>query len=192
MATTDSRQAGLLIPVETDAGDPEKVARLFVSGLTGLEPEMVRRRWTPKPLPRPGLSEDWAAVGIVNEVSEGTPATKHRDRGIAIATGGSSEVSVFQRLEFSAAFYGPHAQQLADRFRIGAAVNQNQEWLKQFGLVLVSVREHARRQPDLFGAVWADRYDVDFVLGRQLRRAFKVRSISNADFEIYTERGKLE
>lgn len=181
MAAIDSRTAGVLPPL-TDAGnDPEKVIKAYVAAVTGLDAALVRRRWYPKPLERPSLSTDWCAVGLSGHEIEGTPALSHSDSDFSAADGGITRVSEIQRLTFQASFYGPNAQLFADRFRLGVCVGQNNEYLKSKGMTLVSLNPRVVRIPELFGAVWADRYDVDFVVGRALAHEFGVRSIHSAD-----------
>lgn len=65
MAVIDSRQAGVLKQLGKEGGGaPENVIRKWMADITGLPLHRVVRRWLPRPGTRPGIDEDWIAVGV--------------------------------------------------------------------------------------------------------------------------------
>lgn len=187
MASIDSRTAGVLIPASNNPPDPEQIIRLYIAEVTGIDKTLVRKRWYPKPLERPALSVGWCAVGLLGIESDNTPLQKHTDPDILSASG-TTTLTASQKLDFQASFYGSNAQFFSDRLRLGMSVGQNNEFLKSQGLTLLYVNESALRVPELFGAVWCDRFDVNFRIGRAVSHTFGIRSIRGAGIEFIVDR----
>ena len=191
MATTDSRRAGILTPIAASGVDaPEDAMRDWVSGLTGLDSKLVRRRWLPKPGKMPDIGVDWCAVGVLRIKTYGTPYQKSR-KGQGSDMGDITRES-HQTLFCAASFYGPHAAQLSDAFREGAQVFQNAEELEKSGIKLQGIDDEILHLPDFVHEQWVDRFDVTFRVGRKVTRTYGVRDIANAgDIQIQTEKGTL-
>ena len=193
MAVIDSRSAGVLKPIETaNTGEVETRLRLFVSAITGIDKTLVRKRWNQKPAPQPSFDTDWCAVGVVRVRTLGNPDFKGNKGNIQKPDSGDVVSQRHQTLYCVATFYGQNAQEKSDLLRDGLGIPQNNAWLQAQGLVVQGVADEATHIPEFVNQQWLDRYDLSFQIGRKLTRTFGVRTIANADFEIITEKGKLE
>ncbi len=188
MAVIDSRTAGILKPLDRkNLQPPENDIRKWMSDITGLALSKVVRRWLPRPGTRPGLDEDWCAVGVERIQTHGTPYQKGRKGGED--NGDVVRVS-HQTLHCIASFYGPNAALLSDDFREGAQLSQNIDALAAKGLVLQGLAEEVLQTADFFGEQWVPRYDITFKLGRKVERTFGVRDIAKiGPVELHTEKG---
>lgn len=193
MAAIDSRYRGFLEPTRLgNTGDPTDAVRKWVAGITGLELSRVRRRWLAKPGTLPAIGSDWCAVGIDSIETPGTPDQVGVRGDLDKPESGYSVSVSHQRIRFVASFYGADALSLADAFREGAQVWQNRSELERLGLALQVIDPEARHVPDLVGEQWADRFDVQFTLGRAVARTYGVRTLARVgQIVINTEKGKL-
>lgn len=191
MAVIDSRTAGILQPIERkNLQPPENVIRKWISDITGIPLENVVRRWLPRPGTRPGLDEDWCAVGIEKIQTHGTPYQQGHKGQIEVSESGDVVRISHQTLHCIASFYGPNAAVLADDFREGAQVFQNMDDLTAKGLVIQGFADDAVQTADFFGERWIPRFDITFKLGRKVERTFGVRDIAQiGPVELYTEKG---
>ena len=193
MAVIDSRSQGVLQPLKTEnTGEVETRLRLFVSAITGLDKTLVRKRWNQKPATQPPFGTDWCAVGVVRVRSIGNPDFQGNKGNIQKPDSGDVVSKRHQTLFCLASFYGQNAQENADLLRDGLGIPQNNSWLQSQGLTVKTVDDEATHVPEFVNQQWLDRYDLSFQIGRKLTRTFGVRTIANADFEIITEKGKLE
>ena len=120
MAVIDSRQAGVLKQLGKEGGDaPENVIRKWMADITGLPLHRVVRRWLPRPGTRPGIDEDWIAVGVERVQTHGTPYQRGRKGQPEDAESGDVVRETHQTLHCIASFYGPNAAQA-----VGAAVRE--------------------------------------------------------------------
>ena len=189
-SSADSTHAGVLSPVESDYVNPDDVLRIYLSALTGIDKTLVRKRWLQKPGTQPKVDTDWAAVGVDRITTQGTPYHS------AVKPKNASDPDVIRRTSWQtlrcvATFYGPNAAELADRFREGIQLQQNDSQLRKFGLTIQGVNDEILHLPDFLFEQWIDRYDVVFRLGRSENRTYGVRTIIGADIEIFTEKGEL-
>lgn len=193
MAVIDSRKRGILKPIETTGAEPPEIAvRKWMSELTGIPLELMRRRWVPKPGTQPGLDVDWVAVGVANIRTHGTPAQRGFRGSIEKPESGYVIRESHQTLRFIASFYGPNAALNADTFRESAQIGQNASELESAGLVLQSISPEVLHLPDFAFEQWIDRYDVTFDIGRKVSRTFGVRDLAAVgEIEIHTEKGVL-
>lgn len=193
MAVIDSRTANVLAPISAEnTSSPEDVIRIWLSLLTGLPKNQVRKRWLRKPGTRPGLDTDWCSVGVLSIKTLGTPYQAGHKGEIDDPISGDVTRESHQQLSCVASFYGPNAQEIADTFREGAQLFQNASALKRQGLVIQSVGEEVRHLADLLFEQWVDRYDVTFVLGRKVTRKYGVRDLASVGrIDIFTDKGKL-
>lgn len=189
MADIDSRQAGLLTPLSaTNTEDPTDTMREWVAGLTGLALDHVRRRWVPKPGTRPGIAEDWCAVGYTTVQTYTSPESIERRGDLEKPESGDVIRVSHQSFDFTASFYGSSAALLADTFRESAQVSQNLRWLRSHGLSLQAIDESGTHAPDFLNEQWVDRIDLNFRIGRRISRVYGIRSIAAiGDVQIRTD-----
>ena len=192
MAVIDSRQAGVLKQLGKEGGGaPENVIRKWMAAITGLPLHRVVRRWLPRPGTRPGIDEDWIAVGVERVQTHGTPYQRGRKGQPEDAESGDVVREVHQTLHCIASFYGPNAAQIVDDFRDAAQLFQTNAALQAQGLTLQGIAEDALQLPDLLGEQWVPRFDITFKLGRKVSRTYGVRDLVKVGpIEIYTEKGK--
>ena len=192
MAVIDSRQAGVLKRLAKEGGDaPENLIRKWTADITGLPLTRVVRRWLPRPGTRPGIDEDWIAVGVERVQTHGTPYQRGRKGQPEDAESGDVVREVHQTLHCIASFYGPNAAQIVDDFRDAAQLFQTNDSLKAQGLTLQGIAEDAVQLPDLLGEQWVPRFDITFKLGRKVTRTYGVRDLVKVGpIEIITEKGK--
>lgn len=193
MAVIDSRSAKVLAPIGSEnTGSPDDKLRVWLSALTGLDKEHVRRRWLTRPGTRFAVDENWAAVGVISVATVGTPYQSGHKGNIDDPVLGDIKRISHQTLTCVASFYGSNAQELADTFREGAQIFQNAQALKRVGLVLQGINEDVQHLPDFLFEQWVDRYDVTFKVGRAVVRIYGVRDLASVgDIEIHTEKGTL-
>ena len=152
MAVIDSRQAGVLKQLGKEGGGaPENVVRKWMADITGLPLNRVVRRWLPRPGTRPGIDEDWIAVGVERVQTHGTPYQRGRKGQPEDAASGDVVREVHQTLHCIASFYGPNAAQIVDDFRDAAQLFQTNDALKAQGLTLQGIAEDAVQLPDTYG-----------------------------------------
>ena len=192
MAVIDSRQAGVLKQLDKEGGGaPENVIRKWMADITGLPLHRVVRRWLPRPGTRPGIDEDWIAVGVERVQTHGTPYQRGRKGQPEDAESGDVVREVHQTLHCIASFYGPNAAQIVDDFRDAAQLFQANAALQAQGLTLQGIAEDALQLPDLLGEQWVPRFDITFKLGRKVSRTYGVRDLVKVGpIEIITEKGK--
>lgn len=192
MAVIDSRQAGVLKQLGKEGGGaPENVIRKWMADITGLPLHRVVRRWLPRPGTRPGIDEDWIAVGVERVQTHGTPYQRGRKGQPEDAESGDVVREVHQTLHCIASFYGPNAAQIVDDFRDAAQLFQTNAALQSQGLTLQGIAEDAVQLPDLLGEQWVPRFDITFKLGRKVSRTYGVRDLVKVGpIEIITEKGK--
>lgn len=192
MAVIDSRQAGVLKQLGKEGGNaPENAVRKWMADVTGLPLHRVVRRWLPRPGTRPGIDEDWIAVGVERVQTHGTPYQRGRKGQPEDAESGDVVREVHQTLHCIASFYGPNAAQIVDDFRDAAQLFQTNDSLKAQGLTLQGIAEDALQLPDLLGEQWVPRFDITFKLGRKVTRTYGVRDLVKVGpIEIITEKGK--
>ena len=192
MAVIDSRQAGVLKQLDKEGGGaPENVIRKWMADITGLPIHRVVRRWLPRPGTRPGIDEDWIAVGVERVQTHGTPYQRGRKGQPEDAESGDVVREVHQTLHCIASFYGPNAAQIVDDFRDAAQLFQTNAALQAQGLTLQGIAEDALQLPDLLGEQWVPRFDITFKLGRKVSRTYGVRDLVKVGpIEIITEKGK--
>ena len=192
MAVIDSRQAGVLKQLGKEGGDaPENVVRKWMAEITGLPLHRVVRRWLPRPGTRPGIDEDWIAVGVERVQTHGTPYQRGRKGQPEDAASGDVVREVHQTLHCIASFYGPNAAQIVDDFRDAAQLSQTNAALQAQGLTLQGIAEDAVQLPDLLGEQWVPRFDITFKLGRKVTRTYGVCDLVKVGpIEIITEKGK--
>lgn len=183
---TSSQQKGVIVESFSDYAPPEDVIRLYLSALTGIDKNLVRKRWLNKVGKQPELGTDWIAVGVEGVTTWGTPYSDNQK--IPDIQNRISQ----QTLKFRASFYGLNSAELSDKAREGLCMVQNNNQLKRYGLTVQSVDDEVLHLPDLQDEQWIDRYDLIFRVGRSVSREYGIRTIVDADdIEFFIEKGKI-
>lgn len=186
---TSSTKKGVLRQSASDFLPPEDVLRIYLSAITGIDKTLVRKRWLIKPGTQPKIGVNWAAIGVDSVETQGLPYQDGQKSTIEVQD--TITRTSWQTLRCTATFYGTDAAEIADNFREGIQLYQNDAQLRRYGLTIQGVDNDVRHLPDLLFEQWIDRYDVTFKVGRSVTRIYGVRTIASADVEIYTEKGKL-
>lgn len=183
---TSSQQKGVIVESFSDYAPPEDVIRLYLSALTGIDKNLVRKRWLNKVGKQPDLGTDWIAVGVEGVTTWGTPYSDNQK-----VPDIQNRISQ-QTLKFRASFYGLNSAELSDKAREGLCMVQNNNQLKRYGLTVQSVDDEVLHLPDLQDEQWIDRYDLIFRVGRSVSREYGIRTIVDADdIEFFIEKGKI-
>jgi hypothetical protein len=147
----------------------------LVTGLTGLDGSLVRPRWQQQPPVTPAVTVDWCAVGATTSESDWQPVFFH----VADDPANPDGYDIFQRMETTdvlASFYGPNGQTYADIFRDGLFIDQNHAPLRAMSACIVEVSS-VSVGPELFRQQWRNRNDIHFVVRREIRRIYQVRTL---------------
>ena len=170
---SDSTQPGYLAPqTETLEGVSwENFLQELVAGVSGLDPTLVRPRWQPIPPNTPDVTVDWCAVGITRVESDWDPVRLHYSQ-----EPGYNRLHRHEIVTYLCSFYGPHAVEFAGVLRDGLFIEQNRAVLRVNAAGLVEVSE-VRRTADLFREQFRDRFDLDVVLRREVRRVYLIRNL---------------
>lgn len=175
----DSRFKGFLrpnTPPPPIEGDPwTNIFHDLVTGTTGLDGSLVRPRWQLQPPVPPEATVDWCAIGANSTQSDWQPVFFH----VADDPNDPEGYDIFQRMETTdiiASFYGPNGQTYADIFRDGLFIDQNAAYLRSLSACIVEVHDLALLS-EIFRQQWRSRTDVPFVVRREVRRIYKVRTL---------------
>ncbi|MDD3310954.1 hypothetical protein [Pseudodesulfovibrio sp.] len=160
------------------------LVRAAIVGITGLDGRMVRPRWQPTPPPSPAQDANWCAVGITARQRLGEPAIVHDP-----SDDGADVVLTWHRLTYLASFYGPVADDLADRLEVGLGVEQNRADLRAGGLALSEVGDPVVA-PELVNTTWVRRVDLELIFEREESRTYPVRNLAQAQAGIRADIGQ--
>ncbi len=181
-----SRVNGYLTPVGTappyDA-DLDEIIQWYVRSLTGLHGDFIRPRWQKKSPVQPPDEVTWCAVGVINVYQIGFPQIDHQGTDATNPDDGTDTMTMLERVEIVASFYGPSSQQYCATLRDGCYMPQNNDQLKPYGMALSSV-DSIRSIPTLRNTQWLRRYDLRFFLNRMTKRTYQVRNLASASFNI--------
>lgn len=172
-----------LLPTSPSPLDDQLLDRtlhdLFV-GVTGIDPTLVRPRWTAEPGNMPAFNTSWIAQGI----------TYRRDDVVASQTlsldGLSTTVTRNQELDCLVSCYGASASALQALIRDGLSLNQNREAINALGIVLVSVGG-TRNMAMLINQRWNGRIDCTITFRRMITRVYAVQSLLSATTMLKTD-----
>lgn len=184
MANTSATGGALLPSTSPTPLEGEALVDFFqewVVALTGIEAALVRPRWQREPGNIPDENQTWVAIGITKRVKDTFAAEVHHK-----ADPGYNEVQRHEVLHFLTSFYGPDADEMADRFAHGMQLAQNREVLFQNSMGLVESGD-ALSVPELVKDRWLYRIDLTFSIKRQLVRQYAVYHIGSADVEVDNE-----
>ena len=177
MATAlDSTQPGYLLPRQPPAplyDDPwDDFLHDLIAGIIGFGPTLVRPRWEPEPAPRPDITVNWVAFGVMDTVTDFDPAIVH----IPDSGNGYDALQVHEMATILCSFYGPNAAQFASYLQRGLFIDQNRAVLRANGVGLVEVSGQTRLA-ELVKERWWPRSDIDVILRREIRYDYNVRNL---------------
>lgn len=186
--TNTSATGGYLAPDTTPLTQAalENLLHDALAGITGLEGDLVRPRYQPRPPKQPDADVDWCAFGVQSRPGLGFPAVFHKDT----EDNGSDTTISWERPLVPVTFYGPNAQDLAKRLRTGLAVEQNRAELRSGGLALADVGQ-AVVVPELINNAWVQRVDLDLAFELEERRTYPVRNILCGPFLAESDTGHI-
>lgn len=179
----NSSTGGYLLPTSTAPLDDQALDRflhdLFV-GVAGIDPTLVRPRWTAEPANMPAFNTSWIAQGV----------TERRDDDVASqvlsADGLSTTVSRNQELDCFLSCYGSGASALQALIRDGLSLDQNREYINLQGFVLVKVGATTNTTM-LINERWNKRIDCVITFRRLISRVYTVESLLSAQTTLITD-----
>lgn len=173
-----SATGGALLPTSSPGliqGDAlDDFLQAWVVSLCGIDPTMVRPRWQPAPANIPVFGTDWCAFGITLYDKETFAAELH------FATGnGYNEVRLNEEVTCMVSFYGPNSASYVSLLSDNMQASQNREILSVNAMGLVSAG-NITPMPELIKERWLKRFDLSFIIRRQIIRDYNVLSITSA------------
>lgn len=188
--TNTSATGGYLLPNPPPAPAPleddalEDFFNAVISGITGLDPTLVRPRWQTIPVNIPDNQTNWMAFGIVNRKSDVFPFVAHEGD---LNSGDGADV--FQRqevLEFLCSFYGPQSEGYASTLRDGLFIPQNREVMTQFAMTVVECGDMLRA-PTLVNEEYYQRVDLPMFIRREVLRTYPILNLLTASGTVETD-----
>ncbi len=152
-----------------------------VSGLPGI---LVRPKWQVDPPKQPDIGVNWMAIGIET-------LTPDANGYVGV---NEDEATVSQRheaIDVSCHIYGPDALENADLIRDGFQVPPNLEALRSADMGFVETST-ARHLPDLVNQRWINRYIMNVILRREVRRVYPILTFLSARGTIHSVVGDEE
>lgn len=150
---TSATGGALVVAPGLSLVDIEDVLGDVVAALTGLARSLVRPRWQEEPPAQPPRGETWCAFGVT-----GRETTGHQ----LICGSAGARLRQEERITCLASFYGPRSAEKATSLKACLRVPQNQELLRPFNLVFVSVGAETR-VPEAVAGGWVGRVDLPLV-----------------------------
>jgi hypothetical protein len=155
-----------------------------VTGVTGMDPQLVRPRWQPEPPNQPDFGTDWAAIGEISRTREPFAAVLHFTPLYPELP--YDAVIRNQILEILCSFYGPNCEANNELFAMGLSLAQNREVLFLNGFGLVEVMESVN-VPALIKGRWMSGWDTRFRIRRQQVYQYPVGNLIEADLTLVTD-----
>jgi hypothetical protein len=182
-----------LTPPPPTAKEVEAIFQVMVATLAGLPGTLVRPRWQPTPPVQPPVETNWAAVGVVSTEADEFPWIGHIGGDPAVPGDlGHDVMQRHQTVTAMVSFYGPEAEDHAQRMRDALYVAQNSE---PFSLALqakiYSVADF-NRIPELINQQWVNRIDMRLMLRQQIDRVYPILDIASALINVVTDTGRDE
>jgi len=167
-------------PVLNDDGLLDFMQAVII-GLTGLAGDMVRPAFQPNPPKRPGITVDWCAFFISNQMPEaGNAYVVVDDNGLG------SKSQRHETFDMRCSFYGPNSASNAGNVRDNLQIGQNRDQLFLAGIGFVG----ANPTPtfgELVEEQWYKRSDITLSFRREINRNYSVLSFLSAYGQIITE-----
>lgn len=155
-----SATGGYLVPEPgLSRKDIEEAIRETIAGITGLRKLYVRPRFEDEPGNIPTRKDTWCAFGIVSR-SEPFSQVVHENAGE-----GTSRVLSHETLDVQVSFFGPDADDMAVRLRMGLQIAQNREGLWDRNIALVQTGPISIL-PELVALGWRRRADMTITFRR--------------------------
>ncbi len=171
-----SATGSYLSPINTDQADYDKqltdVLQEAISGITGIEGSLVRRKYQPVTPKMPEPHTNWVAFYVHSIEPDDSPSITHEDS----VSGGYDENVRHERLSVLCTFYGENGEQKASLLRDGLGIPQNMTELRKKGFGLVGVGQ-VISVPEFINQVWVRRFDVLIALNRKTKRTYSVLNV---------------
>lgn len=185
---TDSSTGGFLAPLapapDSDIALDSDLCATVV-GITGLDANLVRPRWQPKPPTQPPHDVDWCSVGVYESTPVGNPSLIFGGDDVGLISERETEIVAL------ASFFGPNAGGYVAILRDGLGISQNREALRALGLGYVRINPPVRA-PQLNNQEYVNRVDVQVVLRRMDTRIYPVKSLRTVPTTLRTQNGSAD
>ncbi len=184
----DSSTGGYLAPSGAPPLDDQALDRFFhdlFTGVTGLDPTLVRPRWQAEPGNMPPRAATWVAQGVTEMRDDGVPWQWFDE---------TTQAFVLCRNQLIAnrlSFYGPAAGATEALLRDGLGLDQNREAMNAQGIALVRVG-NPRAMPLLLNEQWVRRIDVEITFRRLISRTYPVLSLQSGEVQLETDTGLVD
>ena len=172
-------------PTEDEALD--LIFQALVSGVTGLNGNLVRGMWQNPPPKQPEVGVNWAAVGVLTSRGEGSAGVYIQHLNGPQINDQSGDLLVrHEQLEVLASFYGPNAKKYSGILRDGLFEDQNRQALGMVDIAFVG-NDPQRAAPDFVNQQWIRRWDLPMQFNRKIQRVYGVQNIVAAIVHIFDD-----
>lgn len=167
----DTRPAGLTLL---------QFIQTLLVGLSALPGSLVRPSWQIAPPKEPDVTENWAAFGLGDIVTEGFTYITPPDGGNTTTAARQELISV------SISVYGPNAMNIITLIRDGFQIPQNVTSLLIANMGY-AYDTPARHVPDFVNERWNDRYIMEVFLRRVVQRTYPILDFLSASGVTYSQ-----
>lgn len=175
----DSSVRGYLAPTSQypmDDTDLDHLLHDLFTGLSGIDPKLVRPRWQNVPGNMPAINTEWIAQGIVARRDDTVPSQWYDpDRGMILVRQQEFDVKV--------SCYGDRAGWLASLIRDGIGLDQNRFMLRRNDIGYVGMSSELT-VPVLLNERWYKKIDFTLTFRRFIGRVYPVLNILSATGDI--------
>jgi hypothetical protein len=147
----------------------------MVTGITGLDPRLVRPAFQESPLAAPAAGSDWCAFNIRDAAAVNYPAVVHISD-----EDGHDEVTDWMDKEIRLYFYGPASEEHAGMVRRGLHIEQNRYALRQIGVAVRRIGS-AVQMPELANGKWLRRCDLVIYITFAASASYAVLNLLHPD-----------
>jgi hypothetical protein len=155
-----------------------------IVNITGLDGTMVRPRWQVVVPKQPEPYTNWCAFGVTLLDPDANPVLNHLGSGNN--GDGQDQLIRHEELTILASFYGPQGMQNASQFRDGLYVGYNLEVLESSLMGMVRAG-NITATPEFINEQWIRRYDIEWMLRRQIVRTYNIPNVQSVNAELYTD-----
>lgn len=170
MAVLDSSTNGYLLPqnIIIDDQDLDRLLHDMFVNISALPNEMVRPRWLIEPSNMPDIGVLWMAQGIVERRPDVIPSQIMTDTGYVVTR--------YETFDVLISCYSEKAGALAGVIRDSLSLDQNRDYIRSQGIVLVEIGT-IRNTSTVVNGRWLKRVDLTITFRRTLTRHFNVLDI---------------
>ena len=206
--TNDSSTGGYLAPTLPQVQNPatledaaiDTFLQNLVVGITGLPGNMIFPRWQVTPPNLPGITANWAAIGVQDMDADYCAYEAHNpvmppntfppapNPPVTPPANGYDIQIRHEVMTILCSFYGPAARTNASLLRDGLQVAQNRETLQLAGMGLVSTGK-ITAVPSIVNTQWYYRADLPLVIRREIVRNYPILNILSAEVTITSDEG---